>query len=150
MKDGVGNRDYAYSTALPNLEKILEENPSIEVIIDLHRDSGPKRVITLNDEPTAKIMLFNGLCRNQNGAIERLQNVNLQSNLAFSLQMNLVGRSLFPGLMHRIYLKSYRYNQHLAERTLLVELGTDQNTVQEAYNAMEPFAAVLNQVLTNR
>lgn len=150
MKDGVGNRDYAYSTALPNLEKILEENPSIEVIIDLHRDSGPKRVTTLNDEPTAKIMLFNGLCRNQNGAIERLQNVNLQSNLAFSLQMNLVGRSLFPGLMHRIYLKSYRYNQHLAERTLLVELGTDQNTVQEAYNAMEPFAAVLNQVLTNR
>lgn len=150
MKDGVSNRDYAYSTALPNIEKILDENPSIEVIIDLHRDSGAKRVATINDKSTAKIMLFNGLCRNTNGPIDRLENPNLQSNLAFSLQTNLVGRSLFPGLMHRIYLKNYRYNQHLAERTLLVELGTDQNTVQEAYNAMEPFAAILNQVLSNR
>lgn len=150
MKNGIDNRNYAYSTALPYIEKILAENPSIEVIIDLHRDDGPKRVTTLNGKDTAKIMLFNGLCRNSNGPIERLENVNLQGNLAFSLQMNLVGRSLFPDLMHRIYLKNYRYNMHLATRTLLVELGTDENTVKEAYNAMEPFAAVLDQVLTNR
>ena len=150
MKDGMSNRNYAYSTALPYIEQILEENPSIEVIIDLHRDSGPRRATTLNGKETAKIMLFNGLCRNSNGPIDRLENVNLQGNLAFSLQINLVGRSLFPDLMFRNYLKNYRYNMHLAERTLLVELGTDQNTVKEAYNAMEPFAAILDQVLSNR
>ena len=108
MKNGMDNRNYAYSTALPFIEKILEENPSIQVIIDLHRDGGSKRVATINDKPTAKIMLFNGLCRNPSGPIDRLDNPNLQSNLAFSLQLNLVGRSLFPNLMHRIYLKNYR------------------------------------------
>ncbi|MDE7060642.1 MAG: stage II sporulation protein P, partial [Lachnospiraceae bacterium] len=50
-------------------------------------------------------------------------------------------------LMFRIYLKNYRYNQHFRERCMLIELGTDQNTVQEAYNAMEPLADILNTVL---
>lgn len=150
MKNGVSNRNYAYSTARPSIEQILKDNPNIEVIIDLHRDSGEKRVTTINGKPTAQVMLFNGLSRDQNGPIERLENENLQTNLAFSLQTNLVGRSLFPGLMYRIYLKNYRYNQHLTGRYLLVELGTNNNTVEEAYNAIEPFAVVLDQVLSNR
>lgn len=150
MKNGMGNRNYAYSTARPKIEKILEDNPSIQVVIDLHRDGGAKRATMINGKSTAQIMLFNGLSRNADGPIAGLENKNLQTNLAFSLQTNLVGRSLFPGLMYRIYLKNYRYNQHFAGRYLLVELGTEGNTVEEAYNAMEPLAAVIDQVLTNR
>lgn len=150
MKNGVSNRNYAYSTARPEIEKILEKYPSIKVIIDVHRDSGNKRVTTINGKEMAQVMLFNGLCRNADGPLENLENKNLQSNLAFSLQTNLVGRSLFPGLMYRIYLKNYRYNQHLVERYLLVELGTDQNTVEQAFNSMEPLAVVIDQVLSNR
>ena len=59
----------------------------------------------------------------------------------------ITGNELYPGLMHRNYLKSYRYNMHLAKRYLLIELGTEKNTVQEAKNAMEPLADVLAQVL---
>lgn len=148
-KDGKDNRNYAYSTARPHIEKFLKENPSVQVVIDLHRDSGTKRATMVNGKETAQIMLFNGLCRNANGPIADLENPYILDNLAFSLQANLVGRSMYPGLMYKIYLKNYRYNQHLCPRYLLIELGTQQNTVQEAYNAMEPLSEILDQVLTN-
>lgn len=146
-KDGKDNRNAAYSTARPEIEAFLKEHPEVEVIIDLHRDSGAKRVATVNGKPTAQIMLFNGLCRNASGPIDYLDNPNLSGNLAFSLQTNLIGRVLYPNLMFRIYLKNYRYNQHFRERCMLIELGTDQNTVEEAYNAMEPLAKILDLVL---
>lgn len=146
-KNGKDNRNYAYNDALDYLEVFLEEHPSIEVIIDLHRDAGTKRVTTINGKPTAKVMLFNGLCRNTQGKLTYLPNENLKDNLAFSFQMKLIGDELYPGLMNRIFLKDYRYNMHLAERYLLIELGTEKNTVEEAMNAMEPLADVLSQVL---
>ena len=146
-KNGKDNRNYAYNDALDYLEKLLEQYPSIEVIIDLHRDAGTKRVVTIDGRTTAKVMLFNGLCRNTKGKLSYLPNTYLNDNLAFSFQMKLVGDEMYPGLMNRIFLKDYRYNMHLKERFLLVELGTEQNTVEEAKNAMEPLADVLAQVL---
>lgn len=146
--NGDSNRNYAYSTARPSIEKILEENPTIQVVIDLHRDSGAKRVTTINGKDTAQIMLFNGLSRNQSGPIEGLENPNQQTNLAISLQTALIGRKLYTGFVHKNYLKNYRYNMHLCERYLLIELGTVNNTVMEAYNAMEPLANILNRVLS--
>lgn len=148
-KDGKDNRNYAYSTARPKIEQFLKEHSKVQVVIDLHRDSGTKRATMINGKETAQIMFFNGLCRNANGPIADLENPYILDNLAFSLQANLVGRSMYPGLMYKIYLKNYRYNQHLCPRYLLIELGTQQNTVQEAYNAMEPLAEILDQVLTN-
>lgn len=147
MKNGKDNRNYAYNEALEHLEELLKQYPSIEVMIDLHRDAGSRRVVTINGKPTAKVMLFNGLCRNTQGKLTYLPNKNLKDNLAFSFQMKLIGDELYPGLMNRIFLKDYRYNMHLMERYLLIELGTEQNTVEEAKNAMEPLADVLNQVL---
>ena len=146
-KNGVDNRNYAYNDALVYLEELLEKYPSIEVVIDLHRDAGEKRVATVNGKPTAKVMLFNGLCRNASGELSYLPNKFLKDNMAFSFQMKVIGDELYPGLMNRIFLKDYRYNMHLAKRYLLIELGTEKNTVQEAKNAMEPLADVLAQVL---
>ena len=146
-KNGKDNRNNAYNEALDYLERLLERYPTIEVVIDLHRDAGTKRVVTIDGKPTAKVMLFNGLCRNTQGKLAYLPNDNLKDNLAFSFQMKLIGDVLYPGLMNRIFLKDYRYNMHLAERYLLIELGTEQNTVEEAKNAMEPLADVLAQVL---
>jgi stage II sporulation protein P len=139
-----------YNLAIHNLKKILEDNPTIEVMIDLHRDSGKNRSIMLNGKDTAQIMLFNGLSRNQDGPIEKLDNPNLQNNLAFSLQMRLKSLELYPDLFVKNYLKSYRFNLHLRPKSLLVELGTVNNTVESAYNAMEPFANVLNDVLQGK
>ncbi|MBD5550774.1 MAG: stage II sporulation protein P [Lachnospiraceae bacterium] len=146
------NRDYAYSYALPAIEQVLNENPSIEVVIDLHRDSvaeGTRLVTDIEGQPTAKFMFFNGLSRvRELGEISYLPNENLQGNLAFSFQMQKVCEEYYPGLTRKIYLKGYRYNMHLKPRTLLVELGAQNSTLQEAMNACGPLARVLDMVLS--
>ena len=147
----VETRDNAYSRALPAVEQILAENPSIQVIIDLHRDEvaeETKLVTDIQGRPTARVMFFNGLSRTRKtGDIDYLANENQEANLAFSFQMQLKAAEYYPGLTRRIYLKGYRYNMHLRPRTLLVELGAQNNTVEEAINACDPLAHILDMVL---
>ena len=150
--DGKLDRNQAYTFAQERISQILEENPSVEVVIDLHRDGVPegKRLVTnVNGKETAKIMFFNGLSRtNKNGEISYLPNPYIKENLAFSLQMMLESKKYYPDLARTIYLRGYRYNLHLRPKTLLVECVAQTNTVQEEMNAMEPLADILNKVLT--
>ncbi len=145
--NGVLDRDVAYNQAKDGISKILEDNPTIEVVIDLHRDSPDARKTIINGEETAQIMLFNGLSRDQNGPITHLDNPNLQDNLAFSLQLQLKSKELYPGLFYKNYLKEYRFNLHVRPKSILMELGTQYNTLESAMNAMPPFAEVLDAVL---
>lgn len=150
----VKERDDAYSVALPAIEQVLAENPSIQVVIDLHRDEmaeETKLVMDLDGRPTARFMFFNGLSRTKKtGNISYLKNENLDDNLAFSFQMQLKAVQYYPGLTRKIYLKGYRYNMHLRPKTLLVELGAQNNTVEEAMNACDPLAHILDMVLTGQ
>lgn len=147
----VDNRDYAYANAQPQLEKILEEHPSIEVVIDLHRDgvADSTRLVTeIDGKPTAQFMFFNGLSRlKSTGEIPYLENKNRAGNLAFSFQLQVKCMEYYPGLARSIYLKGYRYNMQYREKSLLVELGAQTNTVEEVYNAIDPLAKVLAMVL---
>ena len=81
------------------------------------------------------------------GNLDYLPNPYIQQNLAFSFQMQLKAAEYYPGLTRRIYLKGYRYNMHLCPRTLLVELGAQNNTYEEAINACDPLAHILDMVL---
>lgn len=151
MMEGYLERNLAYNHAGVGVEKILKENPSIEVVIDVHRDGndkGMKRMSKIGGKDTAQIMLFNGLSRNTKGKIEYLNNPYLKDNLAFSLQLQLKGRESYPGLMFKNYLHAYRYNLHFREKSILAEVGTNWNTVEEAMNSMEYLASLLNDVLT--
>lgn len=144
-------RDVAYDQALPALEEILEENPSIEVVIDLHRDemSGDRRlVMDLQGRPTARFMFFNGLSYlRKKGEISYLENPYIMDNLAFSFQAQVLANEYYPGLTRKIYLKAYRYNMHLCPKSMLIELGAQNNTVEEIMNACDPLAHVLAMVL---
>ena len=148
----VDGRNDAYTNALPEIAGILEANPSIEVVIDLHRDEmpeGKRLVMDVDGKPTARFMFFNGLSRTKKtGDIDYLYNKNLDKNLAFSFQMQLKAAEYYPGLTRKIYLKGYRYNMHLAPKYLLIELGAQNNTLEEAMNACEPLAHVLDMVLS--
>lgn len=148
----IDGRDDAYANALPGVEQVLAENPSIQVVIDLHRDEMPqdtRLVMDLDGRPTARFMFFNGLSRTKTtGNIAYLYNANLDDNLAFSFQMQLKAAEYYPGLTRKIYLKGYRYNMHLAPRYLLIELGAQNNTLEEAMNACDPLAHVLDMVLS--
>ena len=150
----VKTRDDAYANALPVISQILAENPSIQVVIDLHRDEVPEStrlVVDLDGKPTARFMFFNGLSRTKTtGDIDYLYNENLGDNLAFSFQMQRKAVEYYPGLTRRIYLKGYRYNMHLASKYLLIELGAQNNTLEEAMNACYPLAHILDMVLSGQ
>ena len=153
MESGELDRSAAYDYAGTYLETILEENPSIEVVIDLHRDGVPENrhlVTEINGKPTAQIMFYNGLSYTiARGSLDYLPNPYIQDNLAFSFQMEYQAAQYYPDFYRGIYLAGYRYNLHLRPRSVLVEAGAQTNTVQEVKNAMEPFADILNRVLQN-
>ena len=144
------DHDNAYSYAGPAVEKILAENPSIEVVIDLHRDAvnGAPLVQEVNGKRAAKIMFFNGLSRTTaRGNLDYLYNPYLQDNLAISLQLKIAAEEYYPGFTRPNFLKGYRYNLHYVPKSLLIEVGAQNNTVEEAMNAMEPLADLLHKVL---
>ena len=152
--NGKLDRSEAYEFAKPEVEQILAENPSIEVVIDLHRDgvADTTHLVTeINGKPTAQIMFFNGLSRTRvNGDLAGMANPYLQDNLAFSLQMKIAAETKYPGFARRNYLRGYKYNMDLMPRMLLIEAGAQTNTGEEMRNAMEVVADLLNSVLTGR
>lgn len=148
------SRDYAYSYAAKGLQEILDENPSIEVVIDLHRDAVKEdtRLVTkLGEQDVAKFMFFNGMSyTNALGPLDSLPNPYIQENIAFAFQLKLLAEEYYPGLTRKTYLKGYRYNMQYLPKSLLIEVGAQNNTVEEAYAVCEPIAHLLSMVLTGR
>ena len=151
MMGGTLDRSKAYDYARTSIEKVLEENPTVEVVIDLHRDGVPddRRLVTeVNGKSTAQLLFYNGLSYTVNqGAVSYLPNPYIEENLAFSFQLEYQAAQYYPDLYRGIYLAGLRYNLHLKPRALLLEAGAQTNTVEEVRNAMEPFADILNRVL---
>ena len=151
MAGGELDRSAAYDYARDYLEPYLQENPDIQVIIDLHRDGVPEDrhlVTEINGKPTAQILFYNGLSyTTSKGSLDYLPNPYIQQNLAFSFQLEYQAAQYYPEIYRGIYLAGYRYNLHLRPRSLLLEAGAQTNTVQEVKNAMEPFADILDKVL---
>lgn len=150
--NGVLDRSNAYNLAGAAVDRILEENPSIEVILDVHRDGvrdDLRLVRTVDGRETAQIMFLNGVSRlKSSGDIEYLYNPHKEENLSFSLKMFLNGRSLYGDLIRKIYIRGYCFNLDRVARASLIEVGAQTNTVQEAKNAMIPLARIIYQVLS--
>ena len=150
IQGGKLDRNRAYNYALDGITGILQEHPEIQVILDLHRDGvkeGTRLVSRVNGKDTARIMFFHGMSRTPEGEIAYLPNLHLKENLAFAFQMQFAAEELYPGYTRKIYLKGLRYNLHLRGRSALIEAGAQTNTLQEALNAMEPLAELLDRVL---
>lgn len=149
LVDGVLDRSAAYDYARTAVEELLAQYPTIQVVIDLHRDGveGQKFVTEIDGKPCSMVMFFNGISRNQQGEISYLPNPYIKQNLAFSFQMEFAARQQYPGFTRNIYLKAERFNLHLRPRSVLIEAGTQLNTVEEERNAMEILANLLDEVL---
>lgn len=149
--NGELDRNAAYDYAGDSVEATLKKNPSIQVVLDLHRDSVEDSihlVTEVDGKDTAQIMFFNGVSRLKSGELTYLKNPNKSANLAFSLQMQLLAAKYYPDFTRKIYIKGYRYNLHLAKRAVLIEVGAQNNTVSEAKNAMKPLAEMLYRLLS--
>ena len=150
--DGKLDRSKAYTYAEQGIESILESNPSIEVVIDLHRDgvADTTHLVTeVDGRQMAKIMFFNGISySNVKGNINYLYNPYRDDNLAMSLQMHLIGEAYYPGFLRRNYINAYIYCLHERAKSMLIEAGAQTNTFEEVKNAMEPLADMLDKLLT--
>lgn len=150
--DGKLDRSKAYTYAEQGIESILESNPSIEVVIDLHRDgvADTTHLVTeVDGRQMAKIMFFNGISySNVKGNINYLYNPYRDDNLAMSLQMHLIGEAYYPGFLRRNYINAYRYCLHERAKSMLIVAGAQTNTFEEVKNAMEPLADMLDKLLT--
>ena len=130
----------SYARSEDAIKKYLEEYPEISVVIDLHRDSiGDGDVVykTLAEDsgkPSSQLMLLVGT--GENG----LEHPNWRENLKFALYLQSAVISKYPSLARPIALKKERYNQHLTTGSLILEVGSNGNTLDEALNAVRLFA----------
>lgn len=152
LVNGVFDRDKAYEYSNAKIDEVLKENPSIQVVIDLHRDGVPesKRLVTkVNGKDTAKIMLFNGICHSDvSNGYKGDMNPYLKENLALTYKMYLAGKLISPDFIRCIYIADYKYTLYHVPRSMLVEAGAQNNTFEEILNAMEPLAGIIDKVLT--
>ncbi len=134
----------AYDRSGEAVRSLLEANPTIRVVIDLHRDAlgGRKtRYAAPDGTDSAQVMLL--LTTGENG----LYHPNWQENLKLGLEVQRQMETDYPGLARDLDLSPARYNQHLSPGSFLLEVGTEANTLQEAKNAVRLFADCLAAVL---
>lgn len=150
-----GGVNGAYTRMGEDISQVLAEHPSIKVAIDMHRDGvgeTTRLVSNVNGKEVAKIMLVTGVSRTFDDEgnltpIEYLPNENLESVLALGFQMKMAADTVYPGFMRQLYLSSWRYSTYMLPRSMLLEVGAQTNTLEEAKAAMEPFAQLLVSIL---
>lgn len=122
--------------------RLVNENPELKVLMDIHRDAGipRKETVFVNGEESARIMLVVG-----NG--RRLSNPHWQENYAFAQKIANLLEEKYPGIVKGVRLKDGRYNQHVSPRAILVEVGSDKNTLEEGLVAARCLASVLAELI---
>ena len=133
----------AYSNAAASTAAILEEYPSIRLVLDLHRDAADTaygQMVTecsIGSETAAQLMMVVGT--DAGG----LSNPEWEENLALALKLQVALEKENPGICRDLNLTYHRYNQHLGERALLIEIGAAGNTLAEAALATEKLAEAI-------
>ena len=136
--------DYAYANSEKTVREILTKLPSIDMVLDVHRDANvPEPVVQINGRNVAKVLLVVGTAE----AIP-LSHPDYEANLAFARKLKEISDRLYPGLMRPIQVrKDARFNQHLHPNSVIIELGSVENTLEEALLSAELLAKILAQAL---
>ena len=131
----------SYGRSGPAVEEYLERYPTIKVVLDVHRDAlvgsdGTvyKAVTTVDGAKTAQVMLVIGT--DDGGG----DHPDWRENLALAARLQKSADTLYPTLARPMTLRSSAYNQNLSAGSLLVEVGSHGNTLQEALAGARDFA----------
>lgn len=142
--------DDAYTRTAALIEEYLTQYPSIQMVIDVHRDAAESAsgqqlpVLTeLQGQQAAQLMLVMGT--NASG----LEHPNWEDNLSLAVKLQALAERNAPGLFREMSLRSQRYNQHLTPNSILLEVGTAGNTLPEALISAEYIGNVLADLLTD-
>jgi len=136
----------AYDRSLAGVEKIRAEHPEISVFIDVHRDAyheGRIVSVDVDGKDCAQIMFVVG--SGESTGFRDLPDLASNTNLAQNVMDEL--RSISPDLVRRMSNKTGRYNQHLSSACMLIEVGHNINTLEEALNSLPHLAESLKVVL---
>ena len=139
----------SYDRSLAAIEEALAQYPTIQVVIDLHRDSiltddgtAYKTSCTIDGTEMAQLMFVVGT--DEGG----LYHPNWQSNLNYVTSLQYQLNRAWPGLMRPVNLRTQRFNQHATPGSMLVEVGSSGNTMTEALAAIRLFGQTLAADLT--
>lgn len=128
----------SYTRARKSINAFLKENPTIRLILDLHRDASGEGAVQMrtralvNGEPSAQLMVVLGT--NHKG---------YEENLSLGLKLHALLEQTHPGLMRPLQLRAQRFNQDLSPGALLIEVGAAGNTHPEAMTAAETLAQAI-------
>ena len=134
MKQKKYNYDQTYLITRDLLKKNIKKYPSLKYFIDIHRDSISKKssTITINKKPYAKIMFE-----------KNKKNKNNSKNLEFMEALNTKLTKKYKGISRGIYKKNYVYNQDVNPGVILIEIGGQDNTMEEVYNTCNAISKAL-------
>ena len=124
----------SYPSSRKTVAKHLEEHPEIQIVLDIHRDSviqnnGDKLkfINTIGGKKAAQLMIITGA---EEGKVEDFPN--WEYNLRFALQLQKKCATMFPGLMRPVLFSQRKYNMDMTRFSLLIEMGSEANTLEEA------------------
>lgn len=132
----------AYSYSVKTASQMTKDYPNMKVLIDVHRDGFPvgvpKRTATVKGEKVSQVLVVIGK-----------KNPHWQKNEALAKELMALGEKKYPGLFapNISYATDARYNQHLSDGALLLEFGSQYNTLGEANGAAEAVAEILAEYL---
>jgi stage II sporulation protein P len=134
----------AYGPSEQTARKMLEENSSIQMLLDIHRDADKRENVTatVNGVQVARIAMVIGMGQ------QDLVQPHWQQNHAFAKLVDAKLNQYYPGLSRGIQLVEWRYNQHLHPRALLIEVGSQESSKEEAVRSIELLGDVLAEILS--
>lgn len=139
----------SYNRAEETIKEYLEKYPSIEMVIDVHRDAithndgtKVKPTCTINGKKAAQVMIITG-CDNRG----KYDFPEWKKNFRMACQLQKQLGQKYEGLMRPLYFVPFRYNMHLTPNSLLIEFGTDVNTLDEALYSAQMVGDGLSELL---
>ena len=146
MKENNLDHSGSYKASRIYLEKIINNYPNMDLYIDLHRDAATHKVstTTINNKPCAKVLFVIGL-----------ENSNYKKNLEKVTKLNNIILEKYPTLTRGIMKKQGYgvngiYNQDLDERVILIEIGGNENNIEEINNTLDLIAEIIGEYLNEK
>lgn len=142
----------AYDHSRKSVEKYLKEYPSIQIVLDIHRDAIEQKngvrikpVAQILGKKAAQLMIITGC---EEGKVKDFPN--WRKNLSFALELQSVCEEMYPGLMRPVYFSQRKYNMDCSPNNLLVEVGSSSNTLEEAAYSGRLLGTALVKILNDK
>lgn len=137
----------AYTRSMSTVKNNLQKYPSIKVVLDLHRD-GIVRADGTKIKVAAEVCgEKSAQCMFVVGTNAKLTHDNWQENMRLACKLQDYANKNYPGLMRPIIMRKERFNQQVSKGALIIEIGSNGNTLDEAKTGAKYMAATLAEVL---